>query len=46
MEDLRIPKKMLTCNPIRRRNIGGPQLRWKDEFALQEEGTDQAWPSR
>jgi hypothetical protein len=30
MEDIRIPKKMLTYDTERRRNIGCPQLRWKN----------------
>jgi hypothetical protein len=30
LEDRRIPKKILTCNPKRRRNIGRPQLRCRE----------------
>jgi hypothetical protein len=43
MEDRRIPKKILTYNPKRKRNVGRPQLRWRDQHTLQEDGTDQAW---
>jgi hypothetical protein len=43
MEDGRIPKKILTYNPRGRRNIGRPQLRLKDQYTLQEDGTGQVW---
>jgi hypothetical protein len=39
MEDRRIPKKILTSNPKRKRKIGYPQLRWRDQYNLQEDGT-------
>jgi hypothetical protein len=39
-EDRRIPKKILTYNPKRKRNTGRPQLRWRDQHTLQEDGTD------
>jgi hypothetical protein len=45
MEDGRIPKKILTYNPNGRRHIGRPQLRWKDQYTLQEDGTGQVWPN-
>jgi hypothetical protein len=45
MENRRIPKKILAHNPKRLRNVGRPQSRWKDQHSLQEDGTDQAWPS-
>jgi hypothetical protein len=45
MEDRKIPKKILTYNPRRRRDIGRPQLRWKDQFTVQEDGTGQVWPN-
>jgi hypothetical protein len=37
MEDGRIPKKILTYNPRGRRDIGRVQLRWKDQYTLQED---------
>jgi hypothetical protein len=46
MEDGRIPKKILTYNPKGRRDIGRPQLRWEDQYTLQEDGTGQVWPNR
>jgi hypothetical protein len=42
MEDRRISKKVLTCNPKRRRNVGCPQLRWRDQHIIQEDGTGHA----
>jgi hypothetical protein len=30
----RIPQKILSCNPKRKRNIGRPQLRWRDQHTL------------
>jgi hypothetical protein len=45
MEDMRIAKKILTYNPKRKRNIGRPQLRWRDQQTLQEDGTDHVWPN-
>jgi hypothetical protein len=44
MENRRIPRKILTYNPIRIRNKGRQNLRWKDQHNLQEDGTDQTWP--
>jgi hypothetical protein len=44
MEDRRILKKIPTYNPKRKGNIGRPQLRWKDQHTLQQDGTDLAWP--
>jgi hypothetical protein len=44
MEDGRIPTKMLTYNPRGRRDIGRPQIRWKDQCSLLEDGTGQVWP--
>jgi hypothetical protein len=38
MEGKRIPKKILTYNPKRKRNIGRPQLRWRDHHTLQKDG--------
>jgi hypothetical protein len=35
MEDSRIAKKILTENPKRKRNMGRPQLRWRDQHAVQ-----------
>jgi hypothetical protein len=32
-------------NPIRRRNVWRPQLRWREEYSLQEDGTDRPWPN-
>jgi hypothetical protein len=34
MADRQIPKKILTYNPKRLRNIGCPQLRWRDQHTL------------
>jgi hypothetical protein len=31
--------------PKKKRNIQHPQLRWKDQHALQEGRTDHAWPN-
>jgi hypothetical protein len=45
MEARRIPKKILTYNPKRKRNIGRPQLRWRDQHTLQEDGTDHVRPN-
>jgi hypothetical protein len=45
MEDRRIPKNISTYNPKRRRNIGRPQLRWRDRHTLQEDGTNQTRPN-
>jgi hypothetical protein len=45
MEDRRIPKKILTYNPRKKRNIGRPQLRCRDQHTLQENGTDHIWPN-
>jgi hypothetical protein len=42
-EDGGIPKKILTYNPRGRRDIGCPQLRWKDQCTLQEDGTGQVY---
>jgi hypothetical protein len=45
MEDTRIPKKILTYTPKRRRNIGRPQLQWRDQHTLQGDRTDHEWPN-
>jgi hypothetical protein len=45
MEDERIPKKILKHNPRGRRDTGCPQLRWKDQYNLQEDGMGQVWPN-
>jgi hypothetical protein len=39
-EDRRIPKKILTYNPKISWNIRRPQLRWRDQHTLQEDGPD------
>jgi hypothetical protein len=38
-------KKTVTYNPKRRWNIERSQLRWRNQHALQENGTGQAWPN-
>jgi hypothetical protein len=45
MEDRRILKKILTCNPKRRLNVGRPQLRWRNQHKLQEDRTYHVWPN-
>jgi hypothetical protein len=30
---------------MRQRNMGRPQLRWMDQYTVQEDGTDEAWPN-
>jgi hypothetical protein len=45
MEDGRIPEKILTYNPRGSRDIGRPQLRWKDQYTLQEDRMGQVWPN-
>jgi hypothetical protein len=42
MEDRQIPKKILTYNPKTKQNIGRPQVSWRDQHTLEEEGTDHA----
>jgi hypothetical protein len=32
-------------NPKRKQNVGQPQLRWRDQYTIQEEGTDHVWPN-
>jgi hypothetical protein len=43
MKDRRIAKKILHIQPKKRRNIGGPQSRWRDQHTFQEDGTGKAW---
>jgi hypothetical protein len=43
MEDSRIAKEVVTYDPKRRGSIGRLQLRWRDQPALQEVGTDHVW---
>jgi hypothetical protein len=31
--------------PPQKRNIAPPQLRWRNQHTLQEDGTDHAWPN-
>jgi hypothetical protein len=45
MDNRRTPKKILTYNTKRKRNTGRPQLRWRDQYTLQEDGTDHVWPN-
>jgi hypothetical protein len=40
MEDRRIAKKIVTQPKKEDENIGFPQLRWRDQHILQEDGTD------
>jgi hypothetical protein len=46
LEGRRIPKKIITHNPKRKQNIPRPELRWKDQHTLQEDGTGHVWPNR
>jgi hypothetical protein len=43
MEGRRTPEKILTYDRKRKGNIGRPQLRWRYQHTLQENGTDYVW---
>jgi hypothetical protein len=43
---VRIPKKILTYNPKRKRNMGHPPLKWRDHHTLVEDGTENVWPNQ
>jgi hypothetical protein len=45
MEDRRIPKKILTYNPKRKRNMGRSQLKWRALHTFHEDGRYAAWPN-
>ena len=39
MDTNRIPKQALQYKPKRRRNIGRPRKRWRDQIHLEDQGT-------
>ena len=39
MDTNRIPKQALQYKPKRRRNIGRPRKRWRDQFHFEDQGT-------
>jgi len=40
MDTNRIPKQTLQYKPKGRRNIGRPRKRWRDQFHLEDQGTE------
>jgi hypothetical protein len=45
MEEAQIPKKIISYNTKGKRNIGCPQLRWRVQHTLKEDGIDNIRPN-